>query len=134
MPSPGGTTTQPGILPPPARVGWPTGELLMATTRKGASADDPDSLRTGGAVTVATDCAACGAPLPAGHRYVCLACAEDSARRARAILAALHGSPSAAAPATDSPIEEDDPMACPTCGMRLDPSGRCAGCVTTIRR
>jgi hypothetical protein len=105
----------------------------MATTRKGVAADDPESLRTGGPVTVATDCAACGAPLPEGHRYVCMACAEDSARRAGEILAALQGSPSATAPAAD-PIAEDDPMACPTCGMRLDESGRCAGCVTTVRR
>ena len=105
----------------------------MATTRKAVSADDPDSLRTGGAVAAATDCAACGAPLPEGHRYVCVACMHDSARRAQAILDALHGSPTAGAPTDDSPDEEDD-MACPNCGMRLDPSGRCAGCVTTIRR
>jgi hypothetical protein len=111
----------------------------MATTRKAVSADDADSYsaRGGEAAVQATDCAACGAPLPAGHRYLCAACVEDSARRARAILAALRPSeqPTAAtAPDTAPALDEDDPTRCPTCGMLLDASGRCAGCVATVRR
>jgi predicted RNA-binding Zn-ribbon protein involved in translation (DUF1610 family) len=112
----------------------------MATTRKAAPADDLDAFQQhgGAAADSGTDCAACHAPLPEGHRYVCAACAEDSARRAQTILAALHG-PSddalTAAQLTDLPdAADDDPMECPNCGMALDASGRCAGCVTTLRR
>jgi hypothetical protein len=109
----------------------------MATTRKGTPADDPESYSArGGETAVATDCAACGAPLPAGNRYLCGACVEESGRRAQALLAELRGARKAG-PAPEAEVaaaDEDDPMACPTCGMRLDASGRCAGCVTTVRR
>ena len=111
----------------------------MATTRKAAAADDLDAFQqSGGAVLdPGTDCAACHAPLTDGYRYVCQACAEDSARRAQTILAALK------APGDDASLladlaevmdTDDDLMDCPTCGMALDASGRCAGCVTTVRR
>lgn len=111
----------------------------MATTRKATASDDPDAFQPSGgaALEPGTDCAACHAPLPGGHRYVCAACAEDSGRRAEAILATLK------APSDDAPLladlaaamdTDDDPMDCPTCGMALDASGRCAGCVTTVRR
>ena len=111
----------------------------MATTRKAAPADDLDAFQqSDSAVDAATDCAICLAPLPEGHRYVCAACAAESARRAQAILAGLQGPLDGAAsgsPAADAlELAEDDPMECPTCGMPLDASGRCAGCVTTVRR
>jgi hypothetical protein len=115
-------------------------ENRMATTRKAASADDLDAFQqSSAAVDAATDCAVCHAPLPEGHRYVCTACADESARRAQAILAALHGLPDDAASrgavaAASELGDDDDPMDCPTCGMALDASGRCAGCVTTVRR
>jgi hypothetical protein len=114
-------------------------ENRMATTRKATAADDLDAFQqSSSAVDVATDCAVCHAPLPDGHRYVCAACAEDSARRAQAILASLHAPSEGAASrglAADTPdLGEDDPLECPTCGMPLDASGRCAGCVTTVRR
>jgi hypothetical protein len=110
----------------------------MATPRRAAPADDLDALQQGGpALDPGTDCAACHAPLPDGHRYVCAACAEDSARRAEAILRALRG-PSGdtalAAADADAADADEDLMDCPTCGMPLDASGRCAGCVTTVRR
>ncbi len=110
----------------------------MATIRKGAAVDDLDAFQQSGpALDPSTDCAICHDPLPDGHRYVCAACAADSARRAEATLAALHG-PSAderlAAPLADAPEGDDELMDCPTCGMPLDASGRCAGCVTTVRR
>jgi hypothetical protein len=111
----------------------------MATTRKAAPVDDLDAFHQHGgpALDPGTDCAACHAPLPEGHRYVCAACAEDSARRAAAILAALRApndDPAPAAVQADAPDVVDDVMDCPTCGMPLDASGRCAGCVTTVRR
>jgi hypothetical protein len=111
----------------------------MATTRKAASADDLDAFQqSSAAVDAATDCAFCHAPLPEGHRYVCGPCAEESAQRAQAILAALQAAPDDGArpgtPADALELAEDDPMECPTCGMALDASGRCAGCVTTVRR
>ena len=110
----------------------------MATTRKGAPADDADAFRQGGAaLDPGTDCAACHAPLPEGHRYVCAACAEDSARRAQAVLNAIrHPDPGDTTPVLAEAPEsgDDDLMECPTCGMPLDASGRCAGCVTTVRR
>ena len=112
----------------------------MATTRKNAPADDLDAFQRGVGATLdpGTDCAACHAPLPEGNRYVCAACGEDSQRRAEAILAGLRD-PAAEAtggrPQDDTPeMAEEDPMECPTCGMPLDVSGRCAGCVTTVRR
>ena len=111
----------------------------MATTRKGTPADDPESYsaRGGEAGAAATDCAACGAPLPPGNRYLCEACVAESERRAQAIWDGLQA-PQAVGPAPEvgdaAAVEEEDLMACPTCGMRLDPSGRCAGCVTTVRR
>lgn len=111
----------------------------MATTPKGARVDEADAAATrnqqGGAVA-ATECALCQALLPAGHRYLCAACAAESAERAATILARL-SAPASAPPAADlghAAPEAEDPMACPTCGMPLDPSGRCAGCVTTVRR
>src|SRR5689334_15560689 len=103
----------------------------MATTRKNAPADDPDAFQSGAGAILdpATDCAACHAPLPEGHRYVCAACVEDSQRRAEAILAGLRdraGDAAAGRPMADTPdLGEDDPMECPTCGMPLDASGRC---------
>jgi hypothetical protein len=111
----------------------------MATTRKAKEADDLDAFQQGGgaALDPGTDCAACHAPLPDGHRYVCAACVEDSERRAQAVLASLK------APSDDATLladlsevmdADDDLMDCPTCGMALDASGRCAGCVTTVRR
>jgi hypothetical protein len=110
----------------------------MASDRKSTGGDDDYFLardaRLGAAR--ATDCATCQAPLPEGHRYVCAACAEDSARRATTLLASLQTSTTAeptAALAVDQAPEGDDD-ACPNCGMTLDASGRCAGCVTTIRR
>jgi hypothetical protein len=115
----------------------------MATTPKPARADDPDSFqardeRLGAAR--GTDCAACHAPLPAGNRYLCAACVAESAGRARAILDSIQvggneatGAEGVAAVAPDS-VDADDSTACPTCGMRLDASGRCAVCVTTVRR
>ncbi|HLH26994.1 MAG TPA: hypothetical protein VK066_31100 [Chloroflexota bacterium] len=109
----------------------------MATTRKAVAADDLDAFQQGAAaVDAGTDCAACHAPLPEGHRYVCTACAEDSARRADAILAALQAPSADLTPIADlADVSEDDElMDCPTCGMPLDASGRCAGCVTTVRR
>jgi hypothetical protein len=111
----------------------------MATTRKGAPVDDLDAFQqqSGPALDAGTDCAICHAALPDGYRYVCATCAADSARRAEAILGALQGPNDdarlAAAPA-DAPEADDDLMDCPTCGMALDASGRCAGCVTTVRR
>ncbi|HEY7067337.1 MAG TPA: hypothetical protein VII06_38110 [Chloroflexota bacterium] len=112
----------------------------MATLRKSAPADDPDAFQSGAGASLdaGTDCAVCHAPLPEGHRYVCAACAEDSRRRAEAILGGLRdpdGHAAAGRPMGDTPeLAEDDPMECPTCGMPLDASGRCAGCVTTVRR
>ena len=114
----------------------------MATTRKSAPADDPDSFPRRDerlAATPATDCAVCHAPLPAGHRYLCAACVEESAGRARATLESLQAAgtraPAAGAAAIVSDaVDVDDPGECPACGMRLDASGRCAGCVTTVRR
>ena len=114
----------------------------MATTRKPTPADENDYFvardeRLGAAR--ATDCAACHAPLPDGNRYLCEACVADSGERARALLEGLPGAggaPSAATPAADDSLasDADDALDCPNCGMRLDPSGRCGGCVTTIRR
>src|SRR5438309_6203622 len=112
----------------------------MATTRKNAPADDPDAFQSGAGASLdaGTDCAACHAPLPDGYRYVCADCAADSQRRADAILGSLRdrGDGIAGGRAIDETPElaEDDPMECPTCGMPLDASGRCAGCVTTVRR
>lgn len=91
---------------------------------------------TGASPAAWTDCARCGAPLPAGHRYLCAACVAESERTAAAILART-APPTAADAATapePAPPDSDDPDSCPTCGMRLDPSGRCAGCVATVRR
>jgi hypothetical protein len=110
----------------------------MASTRKGAPVDDLDAFQqSGAALDTSTDCALCHAALPEGYRYVCAACAADSARRAEAILRTLQGPSdevrSATAP-TDAQEADDDPMECPTCGMALDASGRCAGCVMTVRR
>jgi hypothetical protein len=115
----------------------------MPSTPRAAGADDPDAFRSSNgraSATQWTDCAACQAPLPEGHRYVCAACAAESARRAEALLADLRArrdgtaEPEAVLDAVPEPAEPDDPLACPTCGMRLDDSGRCAGCVTTVRR
>lgn len=111
----------------------------MATPRKSAAADDLDAFQQGSATVEApTDCAICHDALPDGHRYVCKTCADESADRAGAILAALHVAHDAAGSAhlmDDAPeLAEDDPMECPTCGMALDASGRCASCVTTVRR
>jgi len=111
----------------------------MATTRRSTRADSPDYVperEAHAAGPQPTDCAACHAPLPPDHRYLCAACVEDSARRAeemRARRAAEYRAP-VAAPETPDTMESDDPNACPNCGMALDASGRCAGCVTTIRR
>jgi hypothetical protein len=87
----------------------------------------------------ATDCAACRAPLPDGNRYLCTSCVADSAKRAELVLASLQPRPTmgeaAESPEAGSTAADPDEYAeCPTCGMRLDPSGRCAGCVTTVRR
>jgi hypothetical protein len=112
----------------------------MATPRKAAPADDPAAFAssTGAAVpTTFTDCAACHAPLPPGHRYLCAACVADSAERARALLSLVAAGPPVAveAPAESPDLAESDEVAeCPTCGMALDASGRCAVCVTTVRR
>jgi len=77
------------------------------------------------------------ARLPEGHRYLCAACVEDSARRAQTLLASLQ-TPAPAAPtgaaAVDQAPDADDYAECPNCGMTLDASGRCAFCVTTVRR
>lgn len=83
-----------------------------------------------------TDCALCGASLPAGHRYLCVACVAESERAAAAILARTAAPTAPAEEAAPEPAlaDADDSDSCPTCGMRLDPSGRCAGCVTTVRR
>ena len=113
----------------------------MATTRKPTRADDYDYAlgRDEGLGTARpTDCAACHAPLPPEIRYLCAACVAESARRAETLLASLgRGAPGRpAASRADSPEgdEVDELMVCPTCGMGLDDSGRCAGCVTTVRR
>ena len=114
----------------------------MATARRSGPADDPDAFSSLGASAVPTDwtdCAACGAPLPPGHRYVCAACAADSAERALALLVRAddrRGDGPTGVGVLSSPdlAEEADPMECPTCGMTLDASGRCAVCVTTTRR
>ncbi|HLI29052.1 MAG TPA: hypothetical protein VKZ60_18445 [Chloroflexota bacterium] len=83
-----------------------------------------------------TACALCRAPLPPGHRYLCAACVAASERVATAILARTTaptiGPGDAAVP--EPAASDEEPDTCPTCGMRLDPSGRCAGCVTTVRR
>ena len=113
----------------------------MATTRKAAPADDPGSYsaRDAGPVAVGTDCAICHAPLPDDHRYLCAACVAESAERARAILEGVEArrrdAPTAsAAPGAPEVGEADEAAECPTCGMALDASGRCAVCVTTVRR
>ena len=113
----------------------------MATTRKPAGADNPEysaprGERPSGAK--ATDCTLCRASLPDGNQDLCAACAADSAVRAQVILDRLYGEEGApeAAPvaiASDT-LDEEDLMACPTCGMALDDSGRCASCVTTVLR
>ena len=114
----------------------------MATTRKPTGADNqeysaPRGERPSGAK--ATDCTICQAPLPDGNQYLCTPCAADSAARAQAILDRLYaGQVDSAeeAPLADAPdtVDDEELMACPTCGMALDDSGRCAGCVTTVRR
>jgi hypothetical protein len=112
----------------------------MATTRGSAGAHG-DELASGRehSGAPATDCAACHAPLPEGHRYLCASCVEDSGQRARATLARLSG-PSQPANEDEATAvagarsDEDELTTCPNCGMALDASGRCAGCVTTVRR
>lgn len=110
--------------------------MAGSTRASRADASDASHARGNRPAQHFTDCALCQAPLPDGNRYVCAACAADSARRAEAALATLHGGAETAAEVIppEAAAEEDDPMACPTCGMRLDPSGRCAACVTTVRR
>ncbi|MBX5493186.1 MAG: hypothetical protein IRZ14_18705 [Chloroflexi bacterium] len=108
----------------------------MPSGRPARGADEPVVTGTS-APSTWSDCALCQAPLPAGHRYLCAACVAASARTAAAILAGI-AAPAALPPAEALPEsltnEPDDPDTCPTCGMRLDASGRCAGCVTTVRR
>jgi hypothetical protein len=112
----------------------------MASDRKPTHADADDyflarDARLGAAR--ATTCAACQAPLPEGHRYLCVACVEDSERRAQTLLATLQAPPTtepASAAAADQPPDADEYAECPNCGMTLDASGRCAVCVTTVRR
>jgi hypothetical protein len=112
----------------------------MATTRSSAGAHGDElgpSREEIGAP--ATDCAVCHAPLPEGHRYLCAGCVEDSVQRARVTLAGLPGPSNAenegeAMGIAGAPTDEDELTACPNCGMALDASGRCAGCVTTTRR
>jgi hypothetical protein len=112
----------------------------MASDRKPTRADEDDyflarDARLGAAR--ATTCAACQTPLPEGHRYLCAACVEDSARRAQTLLASLQ-TPATAEPASAAAVDQapdaDEYAECPTCGMTLDASGRCAVCVTTVRR
>jgi len=112
----------------------------MASDGKPARADEDDyflarDARLGAAR--ATTCATCQAPLPEGHRYLCAACVEDSAQRAQALLASLQ-TPASAEPASGAAADQvpdaDDYAECPNCGMTLDASGRCAFCVTTVRR
>jgi predicted RNA-binding Zn-ribbon protein involved in translation (DUF1610 family) len=112
----------------------------MASDRKPIGPDEDDyflarDARLGAAR--ATTCAACQVPLPEGHRYLCAACVEESARRAQTLLASLQ-TPAPAAPtgaaAVDQAPDADDYAECPNCGMTLDASGRCAFCVTTVRR
>src|SRR4051812_32909274 len=85
----------------------------------------------------ATDCALCQAPLPADHRYLCAACVAESGSRARALLDALQptdsGATASASPASRAEMGDED-TECPNCGGPLDPSGRCAQCVITVRR
>ncbi len=115
----------------------------MSTTPQPHAADAPDYFaardeRLGAARP--TDCAVCRAPLPPGNRYLCAACVADSASQAQRILDALEQGPhqraSGAGPDEVAPgtADGDEYADCPACGMRLDASGRCAGCVTTVRR
>jgi len=100
--------------------------------------DAPPSRKDKLTVTSWTDCALCGGALPEGNRYLCAACAAENAAQAAAMLAAIQVDPPKTS-ATESAVGieadiDEDAMACPVCGMRLDDSGRCAGCVTTVRR
>ena len=113
----------------------------MATSPRAAreGADAPPSRKDKLTVTSWTDCALCGGVLPTGNRYLCAACVAENAAQAAAMLAAVQAGPPVTAKAAESAVSievdvDEDAMACPACGMRLDDSGRCAGCVTTVRR
>ncbi len=114
----------------------------MSDVRKPTAADERDYFiardeRLGAAR--ATDCAVCQAPLPDGNRYLCATCVADSAERAQVVLTSLRPRspterPAESADEVSASADADEYVDCPTCGMRLDASGRCAGCVTTVRR
>jgi hypothetical protein len=110
----------------------------MATSRNaGGAHDEAAVLAQTGPVPVATDCAACHAPLPEGHRYLCAACVADSEQRAQAVVATLSveaGDDAVEAADVTSDVGDTDELSCPNCGMPLDASGRCAGCVITVGR
>jgi len=111
----------------------------MASARNSARAANNDAAsprRERAASPPATDCAVCSGPLPAEHRYLCATCVADSEQRAGKILSSLTFNESDASKRelATANVEVDEIMECPKCSGPLDAGGRCAMCVTTVRR